>query len=326
LWFNKVDLPMPLLNAQNEGKLVIFAGAGVSRSAPSNYPDFDGLVKQVISRCGNILTREEKEPADRFLGRLAKQGPKVHEIVRDILSCPDSRPNDLHYNLLSLFRQHGEVRIVTTNFDTHFSTVANEVFGGKVPIYRAPALPPGHRFYGIVYLHGSVDDQTGDMVLTDSDFGLAYLTEGWATNFLKGLFGQYVVLFVGYSHNDLIMEYLGRGLSPGTPRFALVPGDEDQWRFRGIEPIVYPNDEGDHRELLESVKAWAIQTRMSLVDQEERIKRIVQTAPPLDPEEVSYVQAALEDEVTARIFTRYAVLPEWLRWVEDQGLLTPSGI
>jgi hypothetical protein len=53
------------------------------------------------------------------------------------------------------------------------------------------------------------------MVLTDRDFGRAYLTEGWARRFVLELFLKYTVLFVGYSHNDPVMQYLARGLPPG---------------------------------------------------------------------------------------------------------------
>ena len=38
-----------------------------------------------------------------------------------------------------------------------------------------------------------------DMVLTDADFGRAYLTEGWAQRFLVDVFREFTVLFIGYS-------------------------------------------------------------------------------------------------------------------------------
>lgn len=340
MWIKGVDIPKELIRAQEEGKLVIFAGAGVSRGSPSALPDFEGLVHEVIERTGNILRREKGEPADRFLGRLEKAGPKVHEIVQKILSPPGCKPNKLHYGLLSLFRRPEMVRLVTTNFDTHFSTASTELFGRKVPIYRAPALPVGERFHGIVYLHGCVDQGHDELVVTDSDFGRAYLTEGWAKNFLKGVFAKYVVLFVGYSHNDLIMEYLARGLPPGSPRFALIPAKpekqvggiiqysypQSKWRHRGIIPIPYPHAKGDtnHEALIEAVNAWAERARMDLLDHEQQIRRIVVgSKPPLDPETASYLEEALRDPATAGVFTRYADTPEWLHWAEEGGFLKP---
>lgn len=329
MWVNSlVNLPEQLVTAQGDGKLVVFAGAGVSQGAPSSYPSFAGLVEEVGQRAG-IASTDGKRP-DRFLGELEKRKIKVHQIVREILSRPDSRPTRLHSGLLSLFRSPQEVRLVTTNFDRHFSTAARELFGDRVPEYRAPALPLGHRFNGIVYLHGCVDQEPEELILTDSDFGRAYLTEGWATRFLKGLFNRYVVLFVGYSHEDYIMEYLGRGLPPESLRFALVPEnknnpDREKWELRGIQPILYPHDAGDadHRALVEAVEAWAARTRMGLTEHEQRIKDIVRNAPPLDPEEVDYIVESIRDPVRAKIFANYAETPEWLRWVEKWDVLKP---
>ncbi|WP_258360226.1 SIR2 family NAD-dependent protein deacylase [Moorella sulfitireducens] len=355
MWINAhVNLPGELITAQGEGRLVIFAGAGISKGFPSNFPDFEGLADEVMSRSAQTLIRGKAEPVDHFFGRLKKKGVRVHQIVREILTRPDAKPTKLHYELLSLFRNPQEVRVVTTNFDRHFSTAASELFGdNKIPVYWAPALPLGHRFNGIVYLHGCVDQEAEELILTDGDFGRAYLTEGWATGFLKGLFGitgdqtfttpitntslhkvlgGYVVLFVGYSHNDQIMEYIGRSLPPKSLRFALVPEDigeeeREKWKLRGIEPILYPHTKEDinHQALIEAVEAWATRTKMGLIEHEQRIKEIVQNAPPtpIELEKVDYILETLRDPARARIFSRYAKTPEWLRWVEEKNVIKP---
>ncbi|GFP33166.1 hypothetical protein HKBW3S42_01487, partial [Candidatus Hakubella thermalkaliphila] len=109
----------PLRNPVSETirELVVFAGAGVSKGPPSNYPDFNQLANRVAQQAGGVLKRDRNEPIDHFLGKLKKQGPDVHTIVRQILSNPESRPTELHYDLLSLFRNPEDIRIVTTNFD-----------------------------------------------------------------------------------------------------------------------------------------------------------------------------------------------------------------
>jgi len=69
------------------------------------------------------------------------------------------------------------------------------------------------------------------LVLTDSDFGRAYLTEGWTRRFLQQLFSKYTILFIEYGHNDIVIEYLARGLPPQADhpgRFALkIAGEAD---------------------------------------------------------------------------------------------------
>ena len=70
-----VDFPEPLLEAQRNGSLVIFAGAGVSIPPPSNYPDFKGLANQVAA---GAWTLGENEPIERFLGGLVDKHISVH--------------------------------------------------------------------------------------------------------------------------------------------------------------------------------------------------------------------------------------------------------
>src|SRR5207247_1672794 len=106
----------------------------------------------------------------------------------------------------------------------HFTTSVNEPLQGQAKIFYAPALPLGDDFNGLVYLHGSAAEAPHHCILTDEDFGRAYLTQAWASRFLAAMFSRYVVLFVGYSHDDTVMNYLARGLPPVAQkaRFALT--------------------------------------------------------------------------------------------------------
>ena len=285
---NSVDFPDNLFKAQKDGSLVVFAGAGVSIPPPSNFPDFNLLAEQVAA---GVLSKEKDEPVDRFLGRLKDKGVAIHEKVRRILSDRNSKPNALHVDLLRLFEEPHKLRLVTTNFDLHFTSAGVERFPtlDSFEIYSAPALPQGISFSGIVYLHGSVAKPADRLVLTDSDFGMAYLTQAWATRFLQQLFDHYLVLFIEYSHNDSVLDYLARGLPPkskGPGRFALtLEGTEPHWKRLGINPITYPEGAIDakHSALAPALKGWVDRVRTSVLDHEERIKTIVERPVPLDP-------------------------------------------
>ncbi|HKQ08137.1 MAG TPA: DUF4020 domain-containing protein [Blastocatellia bacterium] len=319
-----VNFPDKLLTAPREGRLVIFAGAGVSMGPPSNYPDFKKLAIQVAQQSG-FSEPEPNEPVERFLGRIKSQGVDVHSIVRQKLTDPASKPSQLHFGLISLFKSAADVRIVTTNFDNHLSAAAIELLGARPETYRAPALPLGHRFKGVVYLHGSVEQEPEELILTDIDFGRAYLTEAWATRFLLGLFSNFTVLFVGYSHEDTILKYLARGLPPGTDRYALVRSDDSSelWENIGVSKILFPKTEGgnEYRALPTAITEWAKRNRMGFLDHEERISQIVSLSPPLDQNEIAYIEDILKRTATARLFASYARSPEWLRWCENRGLL-----
>lgn len=199
-----IDFPEPLLAALRDGKLVIFAGAGVSMGEPSRLPNFPDLAREVAAGTGQTL--QKSEPVDRFLGRLQHTGVEVHALAAQALSREDLKPTESHRDLLRLAFGVGQVRVVTTNFDQLFEQASKDVLDSSPEVFRAPALPLGNDFKGIVHVHGEVS-HPGGMVLTDQDFGRAYLTEGWARRFLVALFRQFTVLFVGYGHNDMVRNH-----------------------------------------------------------------------------------------------------------------------
>lgn len=316
-----VDLPQPIIDAQKRGNLVLFAGAGVSMVAPSNYPNFVDLATEIG---GAAFPRHENELIDRYLGRLEQEGLSVHERVKQRLSNPDSRPNHLHQAIVRLFGATDVIRIVTTNFDDHFRGAATEVFGSPLEIYRAPALPLGDDFKGIVYLHGSVRDDAKKLVLTDADFGRAYLTQGWARRFVQQLFAEFVVLFVGYSHQDLPLLYLARGISAaagGPGRYALTsPTSDTDWLNLGITPVHYPlraDPQQHHGALGDCLAKWAEIANLGSLGTEAEIRRIVTSDRPESPEESDFLKQAVLDISTLRYFTRHARELRWLDWISN---------
>ena len=313
-----IDFPNELLNALREDKLVMFAGAGVSMGDPAKLPSFRDLANQVAEHMGEELTNNE--PADRFLGRLNSRGVKVHERAVEVLSKGDPKPTDLHRDLLRLYRNPGSVRIVTTNFDTLFEQAAACELECEPDVFKAPALPLGSKFSGIVHVHGSID-RADEMVLTDQDFGRAYLTEGWARRFLVELFRSFTVLFVGYSHSDTDMTYLARALPTGAvKRFALVYEDVDRWRLLGIEPVAYSKSCGDsHQALNAGISGLANDARRGVLDWERDIKGIAANPPSLDDESMGLIEDALSDDTKTRFFTDVASHVEWIDWLDKRS-------
>ena len=320
-----IDFPKPLLNALRDGKLVVFAGAGVSMGEPAFLPNFEDLANRIAQGTGKTL--QDGEQIDRFLGRLQDDGVKVHDRAARELSLPGLKTTDLHRNLLRLYSNAEQVRIVTTNFDLLFEQATEDVFNNSQPdVFRAPALPLGHQFNGIVHVHSAVS-HSDEMVITDADFGRAYLAEGWARRFLVDLFPSFTVLFVGYSHDDTIMNYLARALPVGEAgqRFVLIgetDGDADRWRLLGIEPISYPQtDENDYSALYEGVRRIAEHVRRNVLDWQSEIAAIAKNPPPLDEEIADLIEDALGDVTKTRFFTKVASDPDWVDWLDERGLL-----
>ena len=316
-----VDFPEPLLNALRDRRLVVFAGAGVSIGPPANLPDFRGLALQVAEGTG--LSIVEYEPEDRFLGRVKAAGPSVHQIAAQRLQRNDPQPTELHRSLLRLYPGTEDVRIVTTNFDLLFEEAANSLFDTKPKISHAPALPLGQRFQGIVHIHGSVSEPE-ETVLTNLDFGRAYLTEadGWGRRFLVDLFANHTVLFVGYSHNDTIMTYLTPSLlgDSNDMRYALIGDRSDtpaRWRSMGIQPITFPqSSENDYSGLDKAVAGLANYTRRGILDWQREITAIASAPPPIDEESTGIIEHALGTSELTQFFTKSAISPDWIEWLD----------
>lgn len=326
-----IDFPEPLISAIRDRDLVVFAGAGVSMGEPAGLPGFVELADRIAAHTGQ--EREKDEAVEVFLGRLEHDGKgvDVHGRAVPALSREDGsspKPTKLHRGLLRLYRKPEEVRLVTTNFDDLFEKAAPEVFDGSPEVFCAPALPLGDDFAGIVHLHGSVCDPSR-IVLTDRDFGRAYLTQDWARRFVVDLFQTKPVLFVGYGHADVVLNYLARALPPVTEpqRFALVGrlehgGDSSRWHSLGVEPVVYPQVTGeDYESIPVAIHALADIVHRGALDWRRTIREIAMVSPPVDQESSDLLAFALEQPENVRFFTESAESTEWIGWLERRGFL-----
>ena len=233
-------IPEELLHSHEDGELVFFCGAGVSR--PAGLPTFKGLVSNILKdmlpskddcqpRSTEFLAWQSFESGryDEALGILESPheggfGRKnVRKKVRYYLSKPRTKTLDKHLilaRLADLDSEHG--RLVTTNFDDLFEKAQvkvqrQEKSDHRIVVYVAPALPPAkpQAFRGLVHLHGKLKSSSDDLqlVLTTADFGMAYMLEGWALRFSVELFRYYHVVFNGYSVEDPTMRYLVSALA-----------------------------------------------------------------------------------------------------------------
>jgi hypothetical protein len=288
---NGLNIPDELLVARDEGRVVFFCGAGVSR-AKAHLKDFIGLARSVADKLSisadkparQLIDAIEAFPTIAGVGSLISADRVFGLIERDFLSKdiyraiaeslkPEGIPDlTAHQLLLDLARgPDGTIRLITTNFDLLF-----EDCDSTIPVSRHPRLPDPLRsddFSGIIHLHGHVtadySDAAGDgLIISSAEFGRAYLSERWAADFIKKVLELYSVVFVGYSADDPPMQYLLEALNRAQGSFsgayALQSGSyeeaEARWVQKGVKPIVY--DEGDkHSALWESLALWAERAR-----------------------------------------------------------------
>lgn len=275
-----INIPDKLNKALLEDDLVIFAGAGVSKQSPCSLGTFMELVEEIaadVDPFGKYGGISENETCEAALGRLSAGGD-IYRVCAGKIAI--STCSELHKNILSLFEGDEKVRVVTTNFDKGFSN-ASEELRLKPRLYEAPALPLGTSFNGLIHLHGSVDHPY-EMVLTDSDFGRAYVSNGWAARFLVDMFSTYTVLFVGYSCSDMLVRYLTRSISTEMKGkvFALERDDTCfcRWQSLGIEPIKF----GRYDQLPALFDEWSRKTRLSLYERANTVREMAVLGDKLD--------------------------------------------
>lgn len=354
---NGPDIPDVLLQAQEEGRVVFFCGAGISY--PAGLPGFKGLVEEIYRLNGTTFSEIEREAFeskqfDATLDLLERRLPGERLAVRRALA--QALKPKLHRKgatgtqaaLLRLARSHdGALRLVTTNFDRLFHAAAKRS-GQPFQSYAAPMLPipKNSRWNGVVYLHGLLPEKVDDtalnrMVVTSGDFGLAYLTERWASRFASELFRNYVVCFVGYSINDPVLRYMmdalaaDRMLGEVTPQaWALGEcntGDEKrqeiEWKTKGVRPILYnvPTGSHDHSALHQTLQVWAETYRDGIQGKESIVVKHALARPQSSTKQDDFVGRMLwtlsdKSGLPAKRFADFNPAPslDWLFEAFDQ--------
>ena len=257
-------LPDDLLNARDQGQVIFFCGAGISR-AKADLPDFYGLADLVVEKLHVapdsparrlIAAAKSQEhiagigglvPADLVFAALEREFPveEVRAAVATVLR-PTARVDiSAHSTVLDLARDpSGMTRLVTTNFDLLFETCDPALQRRSPPNLPDPRRP--RDFNGVIHLHGHVTDNydgayDDEFVLSSADFGRAYLAEGWATRFIQALLGRYKLVFLGYAADDppvrYLLEALDRTDGPGGRLYAFQSGNDTEakalWSHRG---------------------------------------------------------------------------------------------
>jgi len=284
------EIPERLIHAHEEGRVVFFCGAGISY--PAGLPGFKGLVENVFDKLGTSRDKVEEAAFDnsRFdetLDLLERRYPggrlKVREVLAESLNPQWRRrgAKDTHLALLKLAQDdRGVLRLVTTNFDRIFEVVKMQL-KLKSESFRAPMLPipKASKWDGIVYLHGLLSkknpsaSELNRLVVTSGDFGLAYLSERWASRFVSQLLRGYTVCFVGYSIEDPVLRYMMDALAADEmlgekqiEAFAFAAtseGEEEtslnEWKAKGVTPMLFnvPSGTYDYSALHLTLQAWA---------------------------------------------------------------------
>lgn len=346
-------LPDELLNAQDEGRVVFFCGAGVSM-ADAQLPSFTKLASDVLKQLGEtedglakklFLASQEIEKkynlrgffsADQIFGKLARSF-NSKEIDRAVAECLKSSPKaDLyaHKSILKLARlSEGQTRLITTNFDLLFEKAS----GGKIKSKTRSDLPRIEycdNDWGIIHLHGKVNaDYSGSdkdgFVLSSAEFGDAYLAQGWARDFVRDVLDRYVAVFIGYSADDPPMRYLLEGLQQSkgfkNKLYAFQSETDEeavaQWDDKGVEPILYKVGPGyDYSALWNTLDLWAKRSNDPVAWKKKILRKAKRGPAKLPPHERGMIAHLVKSQMGAKACAlEDPPLPaEWLCVFDDR--------
>lgn len=234
---NNKDFKIPELLVKDllKGKLVVFAGAGISTEATTVFPvsfyqnvkDELGIDEKIAFDFPSLMSKycEEKGRAELL--------QKIKERFDYMNAFPELKRDAtrFHEELSSIF----EVKdIITTNWDTFFEDNC-----GAIPMVTAQDFAfwnnPGRKVFKI---HGSINN-IGSIVATKEDYLKAYknLNSGIIGSYLKLLLATKTVLFVGYSFGDSdfnkIYNFLKKEMGDILPRTYLVTPQKAPDGFTG---------------------------------------------------------------------------------------------
>lgn len=253
------SIPIGLLRAQSEGKVLFIVGAGASKL--SGLPLFRGLVQQVYEGLDPAVYEAIKDIAckrafekgkypllqpsqlvevkafsedefDLALGLLERRmfsddkSPNLmREEVERILRNDNVKPSDIHKSIIKLSDRGNGLAVVTTNFDLLLEEAGKSLKKAQASYSIGEIMRPSIRpeFSGVLHIHGSLpEDQrkTSDLILTDEDFGQHYLRGRSISDFIYDASRIFSLVFVGYGVNDPPMKYLLSAVSADHKRFT----------------------------------------------------------------------------------------------------------
>ncbi len=254
-----------------------------------------------------FLARDIESAVAKALKPSLTADVSAHRIILELAKGPD-----------------GKTRLVTTNFDLLFESCDSSLRSCKPP--RLPDPQNHEELEGIIHLHGRVDENysgaDGDgFVLSSSEFGRAYLADGWATQFIRTILDRYSVVFIGYTADDppvhYLLEALNQSLGSRDRLYAFQSGasgeTQSRWRHKGVQPIEY--DEGEHHKALwDTLAAWAVRAQNPDAWYDKVIAQAQKGPEALCPFERGQVAHVVSPLAGVKKFSTPAVSPpaDWL--------------
>lgn len=233
-----------LAEARRTGKLVIFAGAGVS--IDSGGPNWGDLIDSLKRDLDTDLHDKLEIPYEYQKERGKKE---YYDKVSKALGVLGSGPNPIHNQIMALKALH----VITTNYDPFFDDlIANNNYRYSV-VKKDNDLPYSQYTSMYVKMHGDLLEK--NIVLTKQDYEAYSQNFPLIQGFVQGIFASKLVLFVGFSMTDdnllQIIKSVTQVLKGDSPRPYLFSPEikikrdnnihSEEYAFKEIKIISFEN-------------------------------------------------------------------------------------
>jgi len=188
-----------LKRAIAERKLVVFAGAGLS--IDSGVPSWENLINELRAEI-NIPESETDFLRIAQMYYNERQQKEFIDKIREALKHKKLRYNEIHEAVFELNPEH----IITTNFDDLFEQVIKAKAYPFSVIKKDSEFPYGRNTKLLVKVHGDLDE--ANLVIKEDDYLEYSNNHPLIESFIKGVFANKVVLFIGYSFSDINLKII----------------------------------------------------------------------------------------------------------------------
>lgn len=261
------SMPDEIIEAVKQGKLVIFAGAGISTenrnvfrcSLYEDILDDLGIEKSQNISFSNLMSKFCEQPNGR-----SKLLQKIKNRFDYVNSFPElyRTATNFHHELSTIYQAN---EIITTNWDDYFEKEC-----GAIPIVSPEDFAfwdhPGRKVFKI---HGSINNY-GSIVATEEDYKKCYrkLRSGLIGSSIKMVLATKVVLFLGYSFGDedfnKIYNLLRKEMKDIFPHAYIITLDsrvKENFSGSNITPIIT-----DATYFISIIKKYLIKEKIMLDD------------------------------------------------------------
>ncbi|UOQ71500.1 SIR2 family protein [Hymenobacter cellulosilyticus] len=237
-------IPNNVLSAVKAKKLVVFAGAGMSRRF--GLPDWKQMVVDVINKSddnklkGFIQLLEDGllSPIE-VLDKLLPEKNDIYRYIEENFKINNVELLNCHYDIMKL-----SGKVVTTNYDNAFELACPEAYSAVYDSSFKINQLKGKDSY-IFKIHGSSSVDPSGCVVFTKDYEALYARENAAILKMKELFINNTILFIGFGFNDPyvnnLFTYIDQMFDGSNVHYVVTSTPNDFKKFSFIKPIVVSN-------------------------------------------------------------------------------------